>query len=112
MTDCKAKRRLFLRLVSGIIFSSSILKLEHVYAQVPKPPSTGQATLDPSKEVINPEVYEKWLQEVREAARLLAEQNGMVYKPDVYQAFDHNARETLENNGYQIPNPPTNLRIY
>ena len=98
---------------------SSFLKLEYVWAQSgdappqpPKAPGFGPAPLDPSKEVIKPEVYDKWLKEVQKAARLLAEQNGTVYTPDVYQKFDDNARETLENNGYQIPNPPTNLQVY
>ena len=119
MTDYKARRRLFLRLASGVMLPSSFLKLEYVCAQSestplqpPKAPGFGPAPLDPSKEVIKPEVYEKWLKEVGEAARLLAEQNGTVYTPDVYQNFDHSARETLENNGYQIPKPPTNLQIY
>lgn len=112
MNEAERSRRRLLLLTIKLVAWSSLLHYGRVFAQAPLPPGgIGSEPEDPSKIKIDREVYEKWLRDVRAAAEALAEESGTTYRPEVFDAFNKNASETLRGNGYRIPNPPTNLRI-
>lgn len=105
-------RRRFLLFAGKLCGFAGLAFVNGALAQVPQPPGgMGGEVDDPTKKKIRREVYERWLRDVQDAARNLAEKSGANIQQEDINLFKRNAEETLENNGYQVPNPPTNLRV-
>lgn len=80
--------------------------------QSPSAPSFGTNKLDPDKVKIDEAEYERWLFQVQEAAKKLAIDSGVTYESSAEKEFNINNRKTLTGNGYNVPKPPTNLRVF
>lgn len=121
MNDTDRSRRRFLLLTTKVALLGNLFALPPVFAQsIPTPPGppappgapgVGGEADDPTKTKINREDYERWLREVHAAAEKMAKQSGAKYQPEVINKFDKSTKETLKDNGYKIPSPPTNLRV-
>lgn len=112
MNKAESCRRRFLLFAGKLCGFAGLAFIDGALAQVPRPPGApGGEADDPNKIKISREVYEKWLRDVQAAARNLAKKSGANLQQEDINLFRRNAEETLENNGYNVPNPPTNLSI-
>lgn len=105
-------RRRFLVFAGKLCSFAGLAFINGASAQVPSPPGgTGGEVDDPTKKKIRREVYEQWVRDVQAAARDLAEKSGADIQQEDINLFKKNAEETLDDNGYRIPNPPTNFQV-
>lgn len=110
----RVSRRDVLRVLGWTAACGIVMRARDGWAQAPAPPQFGASATgpeDPSNKTISLQSYEEFLRSLQEAAKKLATEGGQTLTPEQLKRIDDDARSMFKERGYQIPLPPSGLRI-
>lgn len=99
------------RIVKGILMATGAAFFGVARAQNEPGPPAPPGSIEVDGTEISRESYDNWLRRIKAVAEEAAAQIGVTIDDETTEKFDEVTIKTLNENGYKVPNPPTNLRV-